>query len=145
MIGADASLETNVNTGPAFQRARRAYLLDAGAKGFAESQERVPVDTGQLQQSGQPPQERQDGVVEWGYVADYAADVERGTPPHLAPFDAIRGWARRVIGSEAAAGPVWRSIAKHGTDPQPFVEPGADAMRAWLRATPFSQYLAREL
>jgi hypothetical protein len=62
-----------------------------------------------------------DGVVWLGTRIHYAMDVWKGTDPHLADFDKIEVWARRKLGSEAAAGPVWRKIAREGTEPNDFV------------------------
>jgi hypothetical protein len=62
-----------------------------------------------------------DGVVYLGTRIGYAMDVWKGTEPHIADFDAIEVWARRKLGSEAAAGPVWRKIAREGTEPNDFV------------------------
>ena len=44
-----------------------------------------------------------------------------GQPPHTPDFDDIKVWARRKLGDEALAGPVWRKIAREGTEPNDFV------------------------
>ena len=62
-----------------------------------------------------------DREVLLGTRIDYAEDVVEGRDPHLADFDAIQVWARRKLGDENAAGPVWRNIAKYGTNPNDFV------------------------
>jgi len=62
-----------------------------------------------------------DGVVWLGTRVPYALDVWKGTGPHIADFDAIKVWARRKLGSEAAAGPVWRKIAQEGTNSNDYV------------------------
>lgn len=62
-----------------------------------------------------------DGAVYLGTRINYAMDVWKGTDPHIADFDGIKVWARRVLGSEAAAGPVWRHIAQEGTEANDFV------------------------
>lgn len=67
-----------------------------------------------------------DGVVYLGSRIHYAMDVWKGTPPHLADFDAIQVWARRKLNDESAAGPVWRSIAQHGTEPNDYVGRAVD-------------------
>jgi len=67
------------------------------------------------------------GVVYMGTRIHYAMDVWKGTPPHFADFDAIRVWARRKLGDESAAGPVWRKIAREGTEPNDFVGRATDA------------------
>jgi len=64
----------------------------------------------------------QDGVIYVVSQLPYADDVQYGTAPHLADFEALRVWARRKLGSEAAAGPVWRKIAQEGTDANPYVD-----------------------
>ena len=63
---------------------------------------------------------RGDDSVLLGTRIDYADDVVTGTDPHLADFEAIQVWARRVLGDESAAGPVWRHIAQEGTEPNDF-------------------------
>lgn len=67
-----------------------------------------------------------DGVVWLGSRIEYAADVWKGTPPHVADFDAIEVWARRKLGDESAAGPVWRHIAEEGTEPNDYVGRAVD-------------------
>jgi len=57
-----------------------------------------------------------------GTRLSYAQYVWKGTEPHTPPFQPIQVWARRKLGDEAAAGPVWQSIRQEGTDPNPFVE-----------------------
>lgn len=67
-----------------------------------------------------------DGVIYLGTRIHYAMDVWKGTGPHLADFDAIKVWARRKLNDESAAGPVWRSIAQHGTQPNDYVGRAVD-------------------
>lgn len=62
-----------------------------------------------------------DNVVYLGTRVPYARGVWKGKPPHIPDFDAIQVWARRKLGSEAAAGPVWRKIAREGTEPNNYV------------------------
>jgi len=69
---------------------------------------------------------RDDDSVLLGTRIGYADDVVSGTDPHLADFDAIQVWARRVLGDESAAGPVWRHIAQEGTEPNDFVSRAID-------------------
>lgn len=136
MIGTEVRIRTNKDAAGAVRRGGREAMMDAATEGFRISQERVAsqsTDTGQLLRSGFPP-EWIDGSVVWGYAADYAQYVERGTRPHWPPVDALRGWARRVLGDESAAYAVAAKIAQEGTDPAPFVKPGIDAMRARLAA-----------
>jgi len=76
--------------------------------------------TGDLRRSIQIFQ-TQPGVIWLGTRLEYAMHVWKGTPPHTPPFDPIEVWARRVIGDESAAGPVWQSIREEGTEPNDFV------------------------
>ena len=76
--------------------------------------------TGRLQNSFQIFYQG-DGVVWLGTRVPYAMDVWKGTGPHIADFDAIKKWSRRKLGSEAAAGPVWRKIAQEGTNSNDYV------------------------
>jgi len=140
-------LRVDKDAAGALDRGMRRYRLDGAQKGFNVSQEHVPHGATSFlaNQSAQEPTVMDDGTVWWGYLADYAKDVEEGTPPHIAPFDAIERWARRVLGSEAAAGGVWRNIAREGTDPQPYVEPGVKAMRDWFRAQDATTYIEVEM
>jgi len=91
---------------------------------------RVTRDTTALQGSLQMRPARRIGarmVGEWGsynYLA--AIFVELGTEPHFPPVEALKPWARRNLGDEALAYPVAKSIAVHGTKPQPFLRPTAD-------------------
>jgi len=76
--------------------------------------------TGTLQQSFQIFR-RSDGVVFLGTRVPYARGVWKGRPPHSPDFDAIEVWARRKLGDESAAGPVYRKIQREGTEPNDFV------------------------
>lgn len=67
-----------------------------------------------------------DNEVLLGTRIGYAEDVVEGRGPHIADFDAIQVWARRKLGDENAAGPVWRNIAKYGTNPNDFVTRAID-------------------
>jgi hypothetical protein len=62
-----------------------------------------------------------DGVVWLGTRIPYAKGVWKGKPPHTPDFDAIEVWARRVLGDESAAGPVYRKIQQEGTEGDDFV------------------------
>jgi len=77
--------------------------------------------TGSLQQSWQIFHQSS-GEVVLGSRIEYAADVNYGTEPHIADFEQIQLWARRKLGNEDAAGPVWRHIAREGTDPNPYLD-----------------------
>lgn len=69
---------------------------------------------------------RGESEVVLGSDIHYADDVDTGTGPHIADFDAIQKWARRKLGDESAAGPVWRKIAQEGTDPNPYIDESID-------------------
>ena len=49
--------------------------------------------------------------------------IEWGTPPHMPPVDALKGWSRRKLGDENLAWAVAYSIKKRGTRPYPFIRP----------------------
>ena len=59
-------------------------------------------------------------AMKYGYVQEFG----RKPGGRMPPVDALKGWARRRLGDENLAFPVARSIAKKGTKPQPFFEPG---------------------
>lgn len=42
------------------------------------------------------------------------------------PFEPIERWARRKLGDEDAAGPVWQKLMEEGTDANPFVDRAVD-------------------
>jgi hypothetical protein len=134
MIGVETRVRTDTNAAAALRHGYERFAMDVAARGFRVSQERVAVDSGQLQQSGVTPQKRDDGSVVWGYNAEYARWVELGSNPHWAPIEPLKGWARRVLGNESAAYAVQRKIAQEGTDPQPFIAPAIEAMRDYARA-----------
>lgn len=67
-----------------------------------------------------------DNVVWLGTRVPYAAGVWKGKPPHTPDFDAIEVWARRKLGDESAAGPVYRKIQREGTEPNDFVGRAVD-------------------
>jgi len=76
--------------------------------------------TGRLQESFQLFR-REDGVVFLGTRVPYARGVWKGTPPHTPDFEGLKVWARRKLGDESAAGPVFRKIQQEGTEPNDFV------------------------
>jgi hypothetical protein len=97
------------------------FLVDLANEIVNQMKQEAPVGaTGDLQRSIQIFRTG-DGEVWLGTRIHYAMDVWKGTEPHLADFDAIQVWARRKLGNEAAAGPVWRHIAQEGTAPNDFV------------------------
>jgi len=110
----------------AAQEAVHKYLRDIGVELANQLQQEAPVGaTGDLQQSFQLPQAILDegtSRIIVGSRLPYAKPVQTGTGPHIADFEALQVWARRKLGNEAAAGPVWMSIAKHGTEANPYME-----------------------
>jgi len=76
--------------------------------------------TGTLQESFQIFRTGE-GEVILGTRVPYAQGVWKGKPPHEPDFDDIRVWARRKLGDESAAGPVFEKIKAEGTEPNNFV------------------------
>jgi len=76
--------------------------------------------TGDLQRSFQIFRQG-DGVIWLGTRIHYAMDVWKGTPPHTPDWEAIQVWARRKLGNESAAGPVFRKIQREGTEENDYV------------------------
>jgi hypothetical protein len=65
---------------------------------------------------------RGDSEVVLGSNISYASYVDTGTAPHTPPFAPIQKWARRKLGDESAAWPVWQKIREEGTDPNPYID-----------------------
>lgn len=100
------------------------YIVDLANEIVNQMKIEAPVGaTGDLQRSIQIFTTG-DGVVWLGTRVHYAADVWKGTGPHRADFAELQVWARRKLGDESLAGPVWRKIAAEGTDPNDFVGRG---------------------
>jgi hypothetical protein len=80
--------------------------------------EEVPVDTGRLRASVKSKVEadrlygKQGTILRVYAGAPYAKFVLFGTRPHVAPIDALRGWAER---HGIPVGAVWWSIKTKGT------------------------------
>lgn len=132
MLKASVDASINVSAEDVYQ-AHRKRVKDAADLGFAVSQEEVPVDTGELQQSGFAPEFRGDDVV-FGYTARQAEPMEYGTEPgHTPPIEPLKRWAER-IGKSAGFG-VWvatQKIPEDGVDAQPYLRPSVERMRPWL-------------
>lgn len=104
--------------------------LDAAAMEIAEdvaveltNQLRIesPVGaTGRLQESFQLFRS-ESGVVYLGTRVPYAEGVWKGKPPHEPDFESLQRWARRKLGDESAAGPVYAKITEEGTESNDFV------------------------
>lgn len=104
-----------------------AFVLEVANELVNEMKREAPVgSTGDLQRSIQIFQ-RGDGVVFLGTRLHYAMDVWKGLPPHTPDFDSIEVWARRKLGDESLAGPVFKSIQQHGTAENQFVERAIDS------------------
>jgi len=82
--------------------------------------------TGDLRRSWQIFTTQDDEVV-LGSRIGYAQAVNDGTEPHEPNFADIQVWARRVIGDESAAGPVFRKIKREGTDANPYIDRAFEA------------------
>jgi len=132
MLSAEVDLEVDITSEDVLQ-AHRERIKEAADLGFSVSQERVPVDTGTLQQSGFPPEFRGEDVV-FGYTADYAEWMEYGTDPgHTPPIEPLKRWAER-IGKDPGFG-VWvatEKIPAEGVDAQPYLRPAAERMTPFL-------------
>jgi hypothetical protein len=82
--------------------------------------------TGDLRRSWQLFRTSDDEVV-LGSRINYAQAVNDGSEPHEPNFGDIQVWARRVIGDESAAGPVFRKIKREGTEPNPYIDRAFEA------------------
>ncbi len=94
-----------------------------------EIKKEAPVDRGRLRQSFQVYTERQNQVYGVRSNLDYALPVHEGTRPFYPPIEPLKGWARRVLGSEDLAYAVQSKIAEEGIDPNPFVERAIQNLR----------------
>jgi hypothetical protein len=104
----------------------REIVLELANAIVNEMKVEAPVGaTGDLRRSIQIFQRADDSVL-LGTRIDYAAAVNEGRGPHTPDFDALQVWARRVLGDESAAGPVFRKIREEGTEANPYVERAVD-------------------
>lgn len=107
--------------GEGLEQATDQLLLEIGNELVNQLKVESPVGaTGDLQRSWQIFQVKP-GVVVVGSNIGYALDVQTGTEPHTPDFDQIQAWARRKLGDESAAGPVYRKIQQEGTDANPYI------------------------
>lgn len=96
-------------------------LFDIGSELVNQLQIEAPTGaTGDLQTSFQIFR-RTNRDVYLGSRLPYALFVQTGTRPHTPPFEPIQVWARRKLGDESAAGPVWQKIREEGTDADPYM------------------------
>ena len=131
MLRADVDLDVSIDTEDVLQ-AHRKRVKNAADLGFAISQEEVPVERGTLQQSGFAPEWRGETLV-FGYTADHAEPMERGTRPFEPEVEPLERWAER-IGKDAAFGR-WVAqvkIPQQGITAQPYLKPSAQRMARWL-------------
>jgi len=140
MLGVEVDSEINISSSEV-REAWRKRMMDAGTKGFAVSQERVPEDRGTLRQSGFQPEWRGDKLV-YGYTAPYARPIEEGTGSFEPPTKPLMEWAER-IGKDPGFG-YWvarHKIPEEGIDAQPYLAPSAEAARSFLNTHPLQDYL----
>lgn len=109
---------------------------DIGLRIGRDAAEDAPRDMGQLQADLIVPMvERIGSLVVRVRVGSNLPQMahEFGTDPgHFPPPDALRGWARRVLGDEDLAYPVARSIADTGLDEQRFLRDAIDDNLDWV-------------
>lgn len=121
---ADNTAEARRRLDPAINAAGRE-----GAEAvYDQSQRDVPVDTGELKDSGEVFQ-RDDGVWIIRYTADHSVVVEEGGDPHIIePRDAD------ALRFETESGEVVYTMrVRHpGTKAQPYLGPAVDAERKQL-------------
>lgn len=159
MMSVSVSADRPEHVAEAIRVGTREALWQAVRAGFEVSQELVPVDTGELKASGSII-ETDEGVT-FGYDADHAIPVEGGTDPHTIEGDPLAfQWpeatgtelmdqfeqARDAAGRFAEGAQVFFQSVEHpGTDAQPFVQPGFEAMAAELRRRGISPSITAEL
>ena len=141
MIGASIDRDKMDNLGQKVADAQHNRLRDARDKAFAFSQEVVPEDRGTLRQRGFATRDRNDGSYIWGYAAPYAAPIEFGTDPFWAPIQPLKEWGQRVAGDEGLGYYVQWKIAQEGIDPSPFVRPGIEVQKRFLKSHTVGDYL----
>ena len=141
MLGINVDREREISARDVMN-AERQRRMDAASVGFSVSQEEVPQDRGQLQQSGFPPEERNNGDIVYGYTAPYAEPMEEGTDGFYPPLAPILEWSERVSGDVGLGFYVAREkIPNEGIDAQPYLAPSADRVEAWLDSHGLEQYL----
>jgi len=70
---------------------------------------------------------RDANTVVLGSRLDYAAAVNYGRGPHTPDFDKLQVWARRKLGDEEAAGPIYQKSRREGTEPNPYIDRAVNA------------------
>ena len=85
--------------------------------------EEAPVHDGELRQSISGISGAHDIKI---YMVPWGLYTEFGTLPHPMNPEWLRKWCRDVLGDEDARFAVAYYIAKHGTQPHPFIRPILD-------------------
>jgi len=100
-----------------------------------------PVHDSLLRNSIYREVDRDEKRARVGASAEYAAAVEYGRRPgKMPPVDALRKWAKDILGDAGLAFPIAKKIASAGTKSQPYLRPALDN-----NARKFSGIMAREL
>lgn len=145
VLTAEVSVSTTNNIGSKARRGVMKFLKQGADRGFAESVDKVPVSSGQLQANMFSP-EMQDGKIVWGVRgADHARPIEEGTDPFWPPIAPLKTWARRVTGDEDFAYYVQWKIANEGIESQPYIAPGREEQINWYRKNDAGEWIQREL
>lgn len=141
----DISRELELKYPNAVREATRRRLEDGMSRGFQVSQENVPEDRGTLRQTAFPPEWDGD-TLKFGYTQPYAEPMEKGTQPFHPPIQPLVEWAERVAGDPGLGYYVaTQKIPEEGIDAQPYVKPGAEAVKRWFDRRGFKEYLEQEL
>lgn len=123
MLKAEVNFNIDVSAEDVYQ-AHRKRVKDAADLGFAVSQEEVPHERGTLKQSGFAPEWRGETMV-FGYTADHAEPMEKGTKPYTPPLEPLLRWADRVFSTNRTADEVLADLDENGWHPGIFAHPGA--------------------
>lgn len=102
------------------------------AKRKAHNKPTTISDTGDLLQSGWPPEWKGNNRIEFGYDAPHAVPTEYGTPPHPVSGKRLIDWASRKLGksqkeAKRIAYATAKIIKQEGMDPHPFIRPAIAA------------------
>lgn len=141
MIGLTISRDGPSGVGEDVVAGVRKGLLEAARAGFQHSQDLVPVDSGELKESGELIVEDEGDTITFAYSADHAILVEGGTEPHpITPDDAD------VLAFEVDGEQVFATHVDHpGTEPQPFMQPGFERMARELQRRGLTPAIEGEL
>jgi len=141
------SLEGVDNVSGKVFRGIERFLLDGAQRGQNVAMEHVPEDRGNLRHSmAQFVPEVRDGDVVWGSTAPHTLPIEKGTEPFHPPVEPLLRWSKRVTGDTGLGWYVATvKIPEEGIDAQPFLEPGAEAQKAWYSRNSIADYIDEEL